>query len=195
MKVQYGKFFTITERVSNLFFLNLLWVVACIPIITIFSSTTAMFGVFREWETKKETSIFRIFFRKFKENFRQSIVLELAWLFYVGITYANLNILDNFTGMFRTVVLSILITIGILLVLMSIYMMTIMVHYHLSIPTLWKTSFLLSLTSFPSTLIVILVVSTSAIIIYFLPIVVTFIFSITAYLLFLLCFRSIRLSD
>ncbi|MEY2193865.1 YesL family protein [Neobacillus sp. BF23-41] len=195
MKVQYGKFFTITERISNLFFLNLLWIVACLPIITIIPSTAAMFGVFREWVTKKETSIFRLFFQKFKENFKQSMVLELAWLFYLGIAYANLSILDNFNGMFRTVILSILITIGILLVIMSIYMVTIMVHFNISIPTLWKNSFLLSLTCFPSTLIVILIVCLMAAITYFLPIVLTFAFSVTAYLLFLLCFRTIRISD
>jgi uncharacterized membrane protein YesL len=195
MKVHYGKLFTITERVSNLFFLNLLWIVACLPIFTIFPSTAAMFGVFREWVTKKETSIFRLFFQKFKENFKQSMVLELAWLLYLGIAYANLSILDNFNGMFRTVILSILITIGILLVIMSIYMVTIMVHYNLSIPTLWKNSFLLSLTCFPSTLIVILIVCVMATITYFLPIVLIFVFSVTAYLLFLLCFRTIRISD
>ncbi|WP_420490119.1 YesL family protein [Neobacillus drentensis] len=195
MKVQYGKFFTITERVSNLFFLNLLWIVACLPVFTIIPSTAAMFGVFREWVTKKETSIFRLFFQKFKENFKQSMVLELAWLFYLGIAYANLSILDHFNGMFRTVILSILITIGFLLVIMSIYMVTIMVHYNLSIQTLWKNSFLLSLTCFPSTFIIIMIVCVMATITYFLPIVLTFVFSVTAYLLFLLCFRTIRISD
>ncbi|MFK9093125.1 YesL family protein [Bacillus salipaludis] len=191
MKVQYVKFFSITERVSNLFFLNLLWIVACLPIFTIFPSTAAMFGVFREWVTKKETSIFRIFFQKFKENFKQSMVLELAWLFYLGISFANLSILDNFNGIFRTVILSILISIGILLFLMSIYMVTLMVHYNLSIPILWKNSFLLSLTCLPSTFLVILIICVMAAITYFLPIVLIFVFSFTAYLLFLLCFRAI----
>ncbi|MFJ7724552.1 YesL family protein [Neobacillus sp. NPDC097160] len=191
MKVQYVKFFSITERISNLFFLNLLWIIACLPIFTIFPSTAAMFGVFREWVTKKETRIFRIFFQKFKENFKQSMVLELAWLFYLGIAFANLSILDNFNSVFRTVILSILISIGILLFLMSIYMVTLMVHYNLSIPTLWKNSFLLSLTCLPSTFLVILIICVMAAITYFLPIVLIFVFSVTAYLLFLLCFRAI----
>lgn len=195
MKVQYIKFFAITERISNLFFLNLLWIITCLPIITIFPSTVAMFGVFREWVTKKETSIFRLFHQKFKENFKQSMVLESAWFIYGGIAYANLSILDEFNGMVRTAALAIVITIGFLLVQISLYMFTLMVHYDLSIQALWKNAFLLSFKYFPTTLLAIIVIGVMTIITYLFPIFLAIVFSVTAYLLFLIYFRKIRTTN
>ncbi|OHR66959.1 hypothetical protein HMPREF3291_00870 [Bacillus sp. HMSC76G11] len=192
MKVQYVKFFSITERISNLFFLNLLWIITCLPIITILPSTAAMFGVFREWVIKKETSIFRLFFQKFKENFKQSMVLELVWFIYGIIAYSNLRILDNFNVLIHSVTLAIVITMGFLLLQISLYMFTLMVHYDLSNKALWKNALLLSFKYFPTTLLGIVILGAMSFLIYIFPVSLIIVFSVTAYLLFLICFRTIR---
>ncbi len=36
------------EGAANFFLLNLLWLLACAPVVTIFPSTAAMFGVVRD---------------------------------------------------------------------------------------------------------------------------------------------------
>lgn len=42
------------ESFSNLVILNLLWILMCLPIITIFPATIAMFGVIRQWIIKDD---------------------------------------------------------------------------------------------------------------------------------------------
>lgn len=192
MNVKYGGIFAITERISNFFFLNLLWILTCLPIITIIPSTAAMYAVIREWVTKGETSLFRTFFRKFKENFKQSIILGLAWLLFGVIVFANINIIEGMSGMFPTIIKTLLILVGFLFVLITIYMFPLMVHYDMPIPGLWKSSLMLSLTFFPSSLIAMLILLVMIIITYLFPIFLTFVFSVSAYLLFIVCFQKIR---
>lgn len=63
-------------------YLNLLWFICCIPIVTIGASTTALYYTSFKILKDEDRSLARTFFRSFRENFRQSTVL---WLILLGI--------------------------------------------------------------------------------------------------------------
>ncbi len=61
-------------------YLNLLWFVCCIPIVTIGASTTALYYTSLKIIRDEDRSLGRMFFRSFRQNFRQSTVLWLILL-------------------------------------------------------------------------------------------------------------------
>lgn len=61
-------------------YLNLLWFVCCIPIVTIGASTTALYYTSFKIHKEEDRALARTFFRSFRENFRQSTVLWLILL-------------------------------------------------------------------------------------------------------------------
>lgn len=61
-------------------FLNLLWAVCCLPVFTIGASTTALYYAALKMSKGEESYPARMFFRAFKENFRQATVLWLILL-------------------------------------------------------------------------------------------------------------------
>lgn len=65
----------ITKLVYSVY-LNILWFVCCIPIVTAGASTTALFSVTLKMAKDEEGSITGQFFQAFKKNFRQS---TLVW--------------------------------------------------------------------------------------------------------------------
>ena len=68
-------------------YLNLLWFVCCIPIVTIGASTTALYYTTLKIARDQDHDLGRMFFRSFRENFRQSTVLWLILLavgFFLG---------------------------------------------------------------------------------------------------------------
>lgn len=69
-------------------YLNLLWFVCCIPIFTIGASTTALYYTTLKITREEDRSLTRMFFRAFRENFRQSTVLWLI-LFAIGLLLAG----------------------------------------------------------------------------------------------------------
>ena len=61
-------------------YLNLLWLVCCIPIVTVGASTTALYYTSLKIVRGEDHSLARMFFKSFRENFRQSTVLWLILL-------------------------------------------------------------------------------------------------------------------
>ena len=61
-------------------YLNILWFICSIPIVTIGASTTALFYVTMKISKNEEGSITKAFFHSFKENLRQGTVIWLILL-------------------------------------------------------------------------------------------------------------------
>lgn len=61
--------------------LNILWLLCCLPIVTVGASTTALFYVALKIAKNEEGNITRAFFHSFRENFRQA---TLVWLILLG---------------------------------------------------------------------------------------------------------------
>ncbi len=61
-------------------YLNILWFICCIPVITIGASTTALFYVTLKISKNEEGSITKAFFHSFKENLRQGTAIWLILL-------------------------------------------------------------------------------------------------------------------
>ena len=83
------RFFSYESKFSQLLlklcyacYLNLLWFVCSIPIVTIGASTTALYYSCLKIVRDEENHVGATFFRAFRENFKQSTVL---WLILLGI--------------------------------------------------------------------------------------------------------------
>lgn len=89
MNILNSRFYIFLEKVSNLFILNVIWLIACLPIITIFPATAAMFSVIRQWKLHDETSVFMPFTKHFKLNFKQSLLIGLLWIPFAFLLYID----------------------------------------------------------------------------------------------------------
>ena len=79
-----SKFGQILLKLCYSCYLNLLWFVCCLPIVTIGASTAALYYCTLKIADDEHTHMAPMFFRAFKENFRQATVLWLI-LLAVGI--------------------------------------------------------------------------------------------------------------
>ena len=82
--------------------LNILWLVCCLPVFTAGAATTALWYVCLKCARGEETSVTSMFFRAFKENFKQATVLWLIML-PVGIllgvdAWVLYHLFRSFTG-------------------------------------------------------------------------------------------------
>ena len=75
--------------------LNLLFLISCIPIITIFPATAAAFGVTRQWIKKKEPPIFTTYIHLLKENFKQSTIAGILIVMFGVLLYGDFHIITR----------------------------------------------------------------------------------------------------
>lgn len=77
-------FFRGVWKFMNLILLNLLWVLCCVPVFTIGASTSALYYAVQKNVKNDRGNTAQVFFRGFKENFKQS---TLIWLVMMVLIY------------------------------------------------------------------------------------------------------------
>lgn len=82
--------------IGDLIILNVLFLVCCIPLVTIGASATALYTISMRMAAKDDRGILKPFFRAFKENFKKATVIWLTFLLIgavlaLGITMIYLN--------------------------------------------------------------------------------------------------------
>ncbi|TCN22678.1 YesL family protein [Mesobacillus foraminis] len=190
MKLDRSNFYIVLELISNFFLLNLLWLIMCLPVITIFPSTAAMFGVVREWVLKKDSSVFTSFFRCFKENFKQSFFLGILLSMVIGLLYANFTLISQLSATGKTLLISILFLTVILATFSSVYLFPVMVHYQLNWIGILKNSFLLSISYLPFTLLLLGIFMLMIAAFLWQPVTFFLLFSVGAYFIFFICNKA-----
>ncbi len=83
----YGRFF---NRVGDVIWLNLLWAVFCIPLVTIGASTAAAYAVAFQWNETDISNNARNFISAFRSNFKQSTII---WLLSIAGSFAGMSML------------------------------------------------------------------------------------------------------
>ena len=90
-----GPVFTFLSRLADLFWLNLLYILCCLPVITAGAATTALFYVTLKMAKDEEGYITRSFFKSFKDNFIQATLIWAAFLVVFVIMYLDFRIANG----------------------------------------------------------------------------------------------------
>lgn len=101
-----GKFGRIMTKIFDLIMLNAMFIVMCIPIITIGANVTALYAIFFQIIKKNESSVYKLYFNNFKENFKQATMMWLILLTVVLVLLMDLFIIGQLKGVWRIVIFS-----------------------------------------------------------------------------------------
>ena len=70
-----SKFMQVMSRVADLIILNVIYLVTCLPVVTIGAASTALYTVCFRLGTAREGSLVKDYFRAFRDEFRQATLL------------------------------------------------------------------------------------------------------------------------
>ncbi|GGM28813.1 hypothetical protein GCM10011351_13520 [Paraliobacillus quinghaiensis] len=173
------------EVITAFIFLNLLWVIFCLPLVTIFPSTTAMFSVVREWKKSGVNfNVGRIFILEFKQNFKQSFILGIIWFIFGFILAIDFYYMINLSFFGKSVVLALLTFFAFIYLGMSIFILPIVVNFKLSIKEILKNAFLFSIGRLVTTISCLIIIASIVIIALLIPLIIWVIGSTIAFLVY-----------
>ena len=183
------------EVATDFFLLNLMWLVACLPVVTIFPSTAAMFGVVRDWVRKKEGSLTRTFVARFRENFGQSLLIGVIWTVFGVALFLDFLVANQLSYWPGVVMKSVLVLASSVYAFGSVFLFPVMVHYDTDWKTVIKNSLLLAIGRLPTTVVCLVFVGVTVGLSVVFPFMVIITGSITAYFVYRLCDREFRKID
>lgn len=145
-------FMQLLTRVGDLIIVNVLFLVCCVPIVTIGAATAALQKVAQDMVHDTDSGIFKTFFRAFRENFRQATALWLLMLVFAAAMVCNYMLITGFVaGTLATVLKGVLVVaIGLVLVMAS-YLFPLMVRYSNTLREHAVNSLILAVVKLPRT--------------------------------------------
>lgn len=119
-----GPIITFLSRITDFMLLNILFILCCIPVVTIGASITALhYVIMKSVINQEDPAILKGFFKAFKENFKQATIVWLVVIAIAAVAIADIAILKaggaRFGGWF--VALIVIIAIAVFVVVMYTY--------------------------------------------------------------------------
>ena len=151
------KFFSYESKFSQLLlklcyacYLNLLWFVCSLPIVTIGASTTALYYCCLKIVRDEDNHVGAMFFRSFRENFKQATVLWLIMLgvglFLAGDGYVLYHLRQNSGGTLAvmwTLILAVVIAAAVVYVIVLEYVFPLLASVSNTNAAMLKNAFLI----------------------------------------------------
>lgn len=143
----------ILNKVADLMILNLLTVLFCIPVITVGPALTAMHYVALKMARNEECYIARDFFKSFRLNLRQGIVLWLIELFIILVLAGDFLILNQMDISFGKVLRIVLIVIAVVAMFTFMFVFPVLAKFDNPVLRTVRNAFFIGILQFPKTIL------------------------------------------
>jgi uncharacterized membrane protein YesL len=185
-----GTAYRFLEALSNVLVLNLLWILACLPIITIYPATVALFGVVGEWVRDDRQGVSRRYLSILRRDFKQSFGVGVIWTLLGTAILAGALEIRYMESTLVIPVSLVMFIISITYISGSVFLFPVMATFDLRTAQVLKNSILMGL-SFPITTISCLgVLLVAGLVVYTMPIFALVAVSLSCYAVSWLCHRA-----
>lgn len=178
-----GKLMELLWKPIHIMFLNLLWVLFSLPIVTIGASTTALYSVLIKMRNGREGKILRDFWTAFRQNFRQATILWLLIVLAAFVFTTDIVFFLNMGGSFGTFSAMLFVGLDVLLLLVSLYVFPMQAVFDNPIGRTVKSALLLLSRHLGWTVVLLaLAILTAVAVILYWPLIGWFVFGLAAFI-------------
>lgn len=142
MSILDSKFYKILDNITSVVILQFLWMVACLPIITIIPATVALFSCIRGRLFNKSDQLIQKFFKELKIEFVRSNVVGIPLLIVLVSLSQYFYAFPAFSKDTWVIITVAVYMISGIYVLFLMHLLTFHVHMNYSTEDLMKNSFL-----------------------------------------------------
>ncbi|MFS6555220.1 DUF624 domain-containing protein, partial [Parabacteroides distasonis] len=141
------------SRVADLMILNIVFLITCIPIVTIGAAWTSLYYVALKMVRNEESYIVRSYFKSFKENVKQSTIMWLITVALILLLFFDYRILSVMEGTLAQAVQIGLTLVVVVLAMILTYLFPLQSKFYNTIKNTCKNALLMSIRHLPQTLI------------------------------------------
>ena len=162
-------FFTTIGKVVDIIVLSIIWILLCIPIITIGPATTALYYTIVKVIRRERGYLMREFFTSFKANFKNGAIVGIILSILFLIMYFDRTFALSLGGTKGFLMLSVFNAMIFLLLCITTYIFPILSRFKMSKKQLMKTALFMSMKHLPTTILLVIIVVACAIATYIIP--------------------------
>ena len=171
-----GPLMSLMTKVAYSAYLNILWFLCCLPVVTVGASTTALFYVTLKIAKNEEGNITKAFFRSFKENFKQGTIIWLILLVAGILLGVDGYVLYHmrFSNAFWTVITAIFIVAVVAYVIIVMYIFPLLARFQNTTIAMFKNSIMIGMRFLLCTALMAVIYFVMAVVVirFFTPIII-----------------------
>lgn len=156
-------------RVADLMILNILWLLCCIPIVTIGASTSALYYATLKIVRKEDSYPTRMFFHSFKQNLKQGIVFTFIFLVLGLLLFFDIQIVIAIGGTMGKIFTGIFVILAVMLAMTASYTFPVLAQFDNTVKGTLKNSLLMSICHLPYTLVIVILNAIPIVLLVLLP--------------------------
>lgn len=165
-----NKFFVLMSKIFDVMILGLLWLVFCVPIITIGPASTALYYTMMKVIRRERSYLFKEFFRSFKLNFKQGAICTVVYAVLVVVMYIDFTYaleLSKTGSKYGSMLIGFFLVLAIFSVFTAVYIFPVLSRFTVTVKNLFKWSFFLSVRHILWTLLMAVLFVGTAVMLYF----------------------------
>ena len=151
-----SKFMRTMSMIADLIILNVIYLVTCLPVVTIGAASTAMYTVCFRLGTAREGSLVKGYFRAFRDEFRQATLVWLFLLLFGAASCVNIFIFLSMDGwmhyLFFPFVLFLLVVL-----MMTGYAFPLLSQFRNDTKSVIKNALIFSVAYLPRTVLIVVI--------------------------------------
>ena len=179
-------FYKIMSKVFDAIVISLIYVVVCIPVITIGPATTALYYTIVKSLRRERGYIVREFFKSFKMNIKQGIIAGLIFTLLAALLIFNLYNVDVIGGKAAGYLWYLYLILLILEMMVYVYVFPILSRFTVTIKNLFRLSLFMAIRHLLTTLVSLVILAagllitwlTTGLALFFVPALVTLLTSL-----------------
>ena len=143
-------------RLGDIIILNMIFVVGCIPVITIGTSLSALYAVAMKMARGEDPSVWKEFWKAYKRNFKPATICWLIMAVIAALLFVDFRIIGVFRGSNLYSVMRIVLAVILgMWVLMFQYLFPYIARFENGIFATLRNALLLSAAHIPSTIVIV----------------------------------------
>ena len=157
------------NKVADIMILGIVFMVACIPVITAGASFAAAYYMCFKMVKNEETYIIRGFFKAFKENFKQATIMWMLMLVVVAVMVADYRIILYSGVAFASWIRIAMVSVTLVAALGAVFVFPLQARFQNTVKHTIKNAFLMALSHLPSAFLLIIVYAVPYLILWIVP--------------------------
>lgn len=143
------------NRIADLIALNIVFVVTCIPIVTIGAACTSIHYVTLSMVKNEHKAMLQSYIKSFRENFKQATVI---WMIYIAaITVYVIDIRISMAMGLPVIVMVIINSMMLIVVATAMYVFPVLSRFNGTVKTTLRNAFFMSIINLPWTFLLFLI--------------------------------------
>lgn len=142
------------NKIGDIIFANLLFILCSIPIITIGPALTALYHCCLRTVKDNNNGTVKTFFRAFKDNFVQSLIVWIGLLAAAFVLITNIHFLQTNASAAGKPLFYVSLGVAGLFIILALYIFPVIAAFANTTGNLIKNAFVFAFMHFPSTLLI-----------------------------------------